>query len=201
MTDMMDAAPPPRASTARILGRGWRVFVPVVLVNAAVQALTTVPFLTPAADLWFLLLALGSAVALVVSAALVFAAAHAASDGTHLRLTWRLVVAASLTVLAVGAVAVVALPVTPVALTLAFVVLPGVARGQVFAGFRAFGAAPGRAIALTLATLMAIVLLWVGALLLGFLITGPLSAGLVWVGFGAAAVVLAAAWTALGQRG
>ena len=145
MTDMMDAAAPPRASTARILGRGWRVFVPVVLVNAAVQALTTVPFLTPAADVWFLLLALGSAVALVVSAVLVFAAARAASDGTHLRLTWRLVVAASLTVLVVGAVAV--LPATPVVLLLAFVVLPGVARGDAFAGFRAFGAAPAGATA------------------------------------------------------
>ncbi|MGU3647071.1 hypothetical protein ACLBXX_19105 [Microbacterium sp. C23T] len=201
MTAGSTVAGTPRMGAGRIAVRGWRIFVPVVIGNALVQALTTAPFLTPAMDAGFVLLAVASAAALVASTALIVAHARAAVEPTRVRLTWRLVVAASVTVIVVGVVAVVALPAMPVALALAFVVLPGVARGGVLSGFRVFGVAPGRAIALTLVTLVAIVLLWVGALLLGFLITGPVSAALVWVAFGAVAVVLTAAWTALGRRG
>jgi|GEM_PF-3134634 len=92
-------------------------------------------------------------------------------------------------------------PALPVALTLAFIVLPGTARGEALAGFRAFAQAPARSIGLTVLTLVTTVLLWVAALLLGFLITGVASAALAWLAFGTAAVVLTSGWTALARSG
>lgn len=190
-----------RVNTWGSVGRGWRVFVPVVVGNAIAQALTTAPFLTPAVDVGFLLVALASVVALVASAALIVAGAHAAANGTRWRLSGRLVLAASVAVIVVGLVAVVSLPATPVAILLAFAMLPGVARGESFAAFRAFATAPAHAIVLTLVTLLTIVVLCVGALLLGFFLTGWASAALTWLAFGAFAVVLTCAWTVLVRRG
>lgn len=178
--------------TARLLARGWRVFVPVVILNALVQAATVLPFLTPGSDLVFVLLALASAVALVISA--VLTAAQAVRD-SRLHLPWSLWVAASLAVIAIGASALLSLPLILVTLTLAFIVLPGVAAGRPWAGLRAFGSAPLRAIGMTILTVLILIALWIVALLLGFLITGAVSAGLTWLLFGAAGVWLACAWT------
>lgn len=186
---------PPR--TGEILRRGWRVFVPVVIGNAAVQAATTAPFLTPAPTVWFILLAVVSAAALIAGAALIVAQADAGAKRTRLRVPGRVWAAASVCVVVVGTSALVALPLVPLALTLAFVVLPGVAKGDAWAGFRAFARSPLRAVGLAFVTLATVVVLWVGALLLGFLITGVVSAALTWLLFGAAATVLACAWTRL----
>ncbi len=184
--------------TARLLARGWRVFVPVVILNALVQAATVFPFLTPSGSLAFVLLALASAAALVVSAVLV-SAQTARRD--RLRPGGMLWLAASAAVLVIGASALLSLPLILVTLTLAFIVLPGVAVGRPGAGLRAFGAAPLRAIGLTILTVLVLIVLWVGALLLGFLVTGALSAALTWLLFGVAGVWIACAWAALMTRG
>ena len=65
-------------STWVLLGRTWRVWVPVVVLNTAVQALLVVPFVTPAASVVFVLLALASLAGVVASVALVAAAFRSA---------------------------------------------------------------------------------------------------------------------------
>lgn len=185
--------------------RGWRVFMPVVVGNAVVQAATTVPFLTPGEGLGFVALAVVSAAALVVGAVLIVAAAAAVAgvagvSGSRVRMPRRLWLAASVSVVLVGTAAVTLYPLVPVVLTLAFIVLPGLARGELSSGFVAFVSHPGRAVLLTVLTLLTVALLWVGALLLGFFITGAVSAALTWLAFGAAAVELAKAWAAMAER-
>lgn len=183
--------------TARLMARGWRVFVPVVILNAFVQAATVLPFVIPGTSVAFVLLALASALALVISTVLV--CAQAARDGA-LRPRWGLWLAASLAVLVIGASGVLSVPLILLTSTIAFIVLPAVAAGRPWAGVRMFRFAPLRAIGLSALALLTLIVLWLGALLLGFLITGPLSAGLTWLLFGVVGVWLSCAWTALIKR-
>lgn len=65
--------------------RGWSVIVPVVIVNAALQALLVWPDVTPAWDLTTIALALASAVVFGLALAFVTATALRVPDG---RVTW-----------------------------------------------------------------------------------------------------------------
>jgi hypothetical protein len=192
-----------RIRTGRLVVRGWRVFVPVVIVNAVVQAATTAPFATPAFAAVFVALAAASFVALVVSFVLVVAQAQDGAEGLRFRApSWRQWTAGLVAVLVIGASAVASPPLVLLTVTLALIVLPairaqGAAGRGVFTGFRTFARRPGRAVALTVITLVVLAVLWLGALLSGFFITGVASAALTWLVFGCVGVLLVCAWTAL----
>ncbi|MGA1836159.1 hypothetical protein VD659_04425 [Herbiconiux sp. 11R-BC] len=194
---------PGRVGGVRVVGRSWRVTVPVVVGNALVQAATAWPFLTPGFAPGFLALVLVSFAALAAGAALVAAACTAVTEPrTRFRMPGlRLWVTAAAAVLAIGLSAVVAAPLFVLTTSAAFVVLPSVAGGaRAFSGFRAFARAPLRAIGLALLTVLVLLVLWLGGLLSGFFITGAASALLSWLGFGVAGVLLLGGWTALLRR-
>jgi hypothetical protein len=77
-------------AAARGMWRGWTVLVPVVVVNAALQALLVWPSVTIDASAMLVALALASYVVLLVAAGLVVAVALAVPDG---RVRWGQVIA------------------------------------------------------------------------------------------------------------
>lgn len=186
----------------RLLVRGWLTWVPVVFANAAVQAATTAPFVTPAGSVVFVALAVVSFLALVASLVLVVAQFAASAAGARWRSpSLRLWIAGAVAVLVIGVAAVVLAPLLLLTTTAALIMLPAIAAGAgTFSGFRLFATSPLRAIGLTICTILLIVLLWVVALLSGFFVTGALSAGLTWLVLGLAGVLLVAGWTALTCR-
>ncbi len=187
----------------RAVASGWRVHVPVVAGNAAVQALAVWPAATPAFSTLFVLLAVVSFGAFVVSLALVAAQARASAAATAFAWppTGLTVTSAIVVLLAVG-VSLLTAFVVPLVLLAALVALPGAAAtpARPFAGFRVFSTAPLRAILLALLTLVVIALLWVVALLLGLFVAGPFGAGFTWLVFGVVGVLLVAGWTGLVAR-
>ena len=191
-----------RVTTRRLFARGWRTWMPVVIGNAAVQAATTVPFATPAVGAVFLALAVVSLLALVVSVVLVLSQSAASAAGVHWRApSRRLWIAGAAAVLVTGVAAVVLAPLLLLSTTAALIMLPAIAAGAgAFTGFRVFAAFPLHAIGLTIISILALLLLWLGALLSGFFITGALSAALTWLVLGSVGVVLAASWTTLVRR-
>lgn len=185
-------------SAWRIVARGWRVFVPVVLINAVVQAATVAPALTPEPGAGFLALAAASFLAFSAASAAVAVAARAAVVGGRMPWPrWWVWFGSALAVLAMTASALLSPIAVPFAAVLALVVMPGIAAGDGLAGVRVFARRPWRAILLSIGSLLSIVVLWVGALLLGFFITGAIAAFATWLVSGAIAVVLVGAWTSL----
>lgn len=199
---MTGAAPTTRRPTTRsLIAQGWRTYLAVVIGNAALQAATTAPLATPAADAGFIALAFVSLLALVVS--LVLVVARCALSAAPVReARWRaplprLWIAGAAAVLAIGASAVVLAPLVLLTITAAVIMLPAIASGAGwFSGFRVFATAPLHAISLTIGTVLVLALLWVAALLSGFFLTGALSAALTWLVLGTAGVLLIAAWSA-----
>lgn len=196
-------------STWRIAGRAWRVLVPVVLGNAAVQAATVAFGLTPAIEFAFVLLALLSFAALTASLAVIAAAAHATATATTPTTTrrfrwpgWWLWAGAALAMLATTAAGLASPLLVPVVVVLVLIVLPGVAaRDQSWvAGLRMFRAAPVRASLLAVGSLLVVIVLWIIGLLLGFFVTGAISAFVTWLAFGATAAILVCAWTSISVR-
>jgi hypothetical protein len=221
---------------------GWRVYVPVIVGNALVQAATVAPFATPAPTAVFVALTAASFVAFVVSVAFVTAQAAASStagvpaatgvlaaagvpaaDGSATASTpapsaaaasapptdsgermpfhrpaLRTWITATVAVLVIALSAVLLPPVLIVIVPVALIVLAG--RGGVLSGFRAFAGHPVRAALLALASIVVVALLWIGALLAGFFITGVASAALTWLVFGCVAVLLLTAWRALNRQ-
>jgi hypothetical protein len=186
--------PPHRAGAWRAIGRGWPVFIPIIILEAAAQALLVVANPTPAVSPGFSLLVLGSAAALLVGVWLTIGAAVAAiDDGTRsaiirdcgrrpVVLLWALAVG----VVAVGA-GLALLWLTPLVLLVGALVLPSAARSQrpvLSAALRPVTSAPLRVVLYLIATVLLAVLTWVVALLLGLFITGPLAAGITWLWFG-----------------
>ena len=53
-------------STGALLGHAWRVWVPAVVLNTALQALLVAPFVTPAASVVFVVLVLAAIAGVVV---------------------------------------------------------------------------------------------------------------------------------------
>lgn len=187
-------------STWRIAARAWRVLVPVVLVNAVVQAFTVVFGLTPSIDVGFVLLALMSFVALTASLTLVAAAAHAAAATRRFEWPgWSVWGGTALAMLAITAAGLASPLLVPVVAVLVLTVLPGLAaRDQSwFAGLRMFRVAPVRASLLAVGSLLAVIVLWIVGLLLGFFVTGWISAIVTWLLFGATAAILVCAWSSI----
>ncbi len=197
-----------RAGTWRALARGWPVFVPVIVVEAGVQALLVLSDPVPEWSAGFLALVLTSLVALLGAVWLTVGAASAAVDGTGLLdRAWRrpIIVAWAL---AVGIVAVAAsllqLWATPFVLLLGSFVLPAAAvddPGNLFArAYRPVVRTPVRWVLAVLAAVVLAVVTWIVALSFGFFVTGALGAVLTWLWFGVAATFVLALWCALYRR-
>ncbi|SIR89889.1 hypothetical protein [Microbacterium sp. RURRCA19A] len=176
-----------------------RVFLvaAVVVVNAVVQALCVVPGATPAVTPGFLGLLAASVGALGAAATAVVALV----GGPGAR--WlRALAAVALSLVIVGALAVVSSTTLLPALLVAFVFASpaGTPDATAWSGPRAFAWHPVRAVLLAVLTALAIAVLVVAALLFGFLVTGGLGSFLTWVVVGALAALLARAWARLAVR-
>ncbi len=185
-----------------LLGRAWRVWVPVALLNTAVQALLVVPFATPAASVVFVLLALASLAGVVASVALIGAGYRAALGGGRRWPTWGEWLAVLLLTVAVSASALVASWLVIPALAVAAILLPavfGIPQRTAW-GFGLFARAPLRGILLTLMTLALVALLWFAALMFGFFVTGWVGAALTWLVFGVVGAFILATWFATPHR-
>ncbi|HBS09663.1 MAG TPA: hypothetical protein DEA69_12825 [Microbacterium sp.] len=185
-----------------LLGRAWRVWVPVALLNTAVQVLLVVPFVTPAASVVFVLLALVSLAGIVVSVALVAAAFRSALDAGRRWPTWAEWLAVLLLTVAVSASALTASWLVIPALAVAAIMLPavfGVPQRTAW-GFGLFARAPLRGILLTLMTVALVALLWFAALMFGFFVTGWVGAALTWLVFGLVGAFILATWFAPPRR-
>lgn len=189
-------------STWTLLGRTWRVWVPVVALNTVVQALLVVPFATPAASVIFVLLALASLAGVVASVALVAAAFRSALAGSWRWPTWGEWLAVLLLTVAVSASALVASWLVIPALAVAAIMLPAVFGVPLRTawGFGLFARAPLRGILLTLTTLALVALLWFAALMFGFFVTGWVGAALTWLVFGLVGAFILATWFATPRR-
>ncbi|WP_375236590.1 hypothetical protein [Microbacterium schleiferi] len=189
-------------STWVLLGRTWRVWVPVVVLNTAVQALLVVPFVTPAASVVFVLLAHASLAGVVASVALVAAAFRSALGAGKRWPSWGEWLAVLLLTVAVSASALVASWLVIPALTVAAIMLPavfGVPQRTAW-GFGLFARAPLRGILLTLMTLALVAVLWFAALMFGFFVTGWVGAALTWLVFGVVGAFIVATWFATPRR-
>jgi hypothetical protein len=166
----------------------------VVLANAVVQALCSIPGVTPAVDPPFLALLATSVAALVAAATAVVVLV----GGPGARRA-RSLAAVALALVIVGALAVASSATLVPSLLVAFVLVSpaGSPDATAWSGLRAFAWHPIRAVLLTVGTLAALAVLVVGALLLGFFVTGWLGSLLTWVVVGAFSAVLARAWARL----
>ena len=189
-------------STWVLLGRTWRVWVPVVVLNTAVQALLVVPFVTPAASVVFVLLAHASLAGVVASVALVAAAFRSALGAGKRWPSWGEWIAVLLLTVAVSASALVASWLVIPALAVAAIMLPavfGIPQRTAW-GFGLFARAPLRGILLTLMTLALVAVLWFAALMFGFFVTGWVGAALTWLVFGVVGAFIVATWFATPRR-
>ena len=181
---------------------GWRVFVPVIVINAAVQAATVISDPVPAATVQFAALLAVSTLSVIVAIWLVFAGARAAVHEVRgWRARWLLLLWAAISVVAtvVASLIIGALAIVP--LLAALIVLSTVADGaSPQTAFRGIARAPLAYSVSLVVALVVIALCWVAALLLGFLVTGVASAFATWLLFGAVAVVLACRFSVLRAR-
>lgn len=200
--EMSAATTPARHGGAAWL-HGWRVFVPVIVGTAAIQAALVIGDPLPSPDLSFVLLTALSAAVTVLAVALAAAGAHAAVTRTSFRAPGTaLVVWSAVVVLGIAVVAVLLAAVTPLAILAGLVILPAAAAEQrnALRGFGVIARHPGRFVLTALAALALIIVSWLAAILLGFFVTGPLGAGLTWLWFGVIGTVLLSISTALSHR-
>jgi hypothetical protein len=189
--------------------RGWRVVVPVVLVNAGVQALLVVPNPVPGQSWTAAVLAVLSFVALLVTAALLTASALEAVHGpvhwsASLRRARRHAGWFALwTVVWVGAGALgLMLWTWPGLLWLALTPYLLIAasdghRNALLADLRAIAARPGRWLITTVLVVTVCVVGWLAAVATGFFGGAVLDAALTWFWFGVLGAWFLAAWAAL----
>lgn len=185
-----------------LLGRTWRLWVPVVVVNTALQALLVAPFVTPAASVAFVALVVAALAGVVASVALVAAAFRSALGCGGRWPTWGEWLAVLLLTVAVSASSLVAAWLVIPALAVAAIMLPavfGVPQRTAW-GFGLFARAPLRGILLTLVTLALAAALWFAALMFGFFVTGWVGAALTWLVFGLVAVLVLASSFATPRR-
>ncbi|RWR22391.1 hypothetical protein D8Y23_02350 [Microbacterium enclense] len=171
-----------------------------VVGNALVQALCVIPELTPAASLGFVSLLAGSVLALVAAATAVVVLVGA--PGPLRPRVRRALAAVVLALVVVGALAIVSRGTLIPALLIAVVIVSpaGNVDATAWSGPRAFAWHPVRAVLLVVLTMLAIGVLFVAALLLGFFVTGWLGSFATWVIVGGVAALLARAWAGLARR-
>jgi len=189
--------------------KGSVVLAAVVVVSALIQALTVVGDPVPTSSLGFAGLVAASAAALVLALWITASTALDVVDGNALGAlsrAWRrprvLVWCVVLTLVAVALA--VLFPLLPVIVILvALLILPAAVDRQRHP-FRAASAtvrrSPGRCAVAAVVTILAYVLAWVVALVLGFFVTGILAAFVTWLWFGANAAALLVYWSRLYRR-
>lgn len=170
----------------------------VVVVNAAVQAALVMPGVSVAASPAFLGLLAASTVTMLAAAVALVILSGAGGRPRVGRVVAAVVVAATVVVaLAVLSTA----TLVPSVLVALVVVSPLGSQGAgPNSGPRCFVRHPVRAVLLAMATVIAVVLIGVAALLLGFLVTGWLGAFATWAVGGALVAVLVRAWARLAAR-
>lgn len=200
------AEPATRVGTWRTLAGGRRMFVPVVVGNAVVQTLSVVSDPVPGLSVGFVAVTAVSTLAVLVAVWLTVCAASAAVDGVprHALLRARQhmgVLGWALGILLLTAAAVaLAVWLGAVVLVLGLFVLPAAATGErpvLVAGYRPVVRSPLRSALAVLAAVVAVVLSWMVALLLGFFVTGAGAAALTWLWFGLVTTVLLCLWCSL----
>ncbi len=186
--------------------RGWRVVIPVVIVNAVIQSLLLLGQPRPYLTLSFVLLALVSFAVFTVAFGAVTAAALQASTGSvsaadavakvraralplfAWALAWALVVVLGLALYVIPGLIILAL--TPYLL---IAVVDG-QRNPLLANLRAIGARWGRWLVTTIVVGVVLAVLWLLSNVDGFFVGGPLGALIGWLVLGLVASWLTCAW-------
>lgn len=190
---------PVRLGAWRAAVRGWRVFAPVVLAQAVVQALLVVADPVPALTPGFVALVVVSASVAIVALWLMVCAASAGVDGTPRRALSRATrhpeMLGSVLAIGVGAVAASALwaGLAALVLTLGMIFLAAQADGRA-RPWQTVRGAPWRTALAVLVSIVALLLCWVLAGVLGFFVGGTLAAAGTWLWFGLTATVLSCRW-------
>lgn len=182
--------------------RGAPVTVPVVIANALVQALLTVGDPAPEAGWGFALRVTVSGVAMIVALWMVVGATATAvrPDERFSAPPVRLLAGSALAVL-LGVLAGVLSPILPIVIaSAALPLLSTLAVTPRGAARHTLAHSPGRAALALLVTVLVLLVNWIVALILGFFVTGPVSAALTWVVFGVSATLLAAWWATVHRR-
>lgn len=204
MTRAMPATGRVPLSMWRSMVRGWRMWLPVVVVNAAVQAVLVAGDPVPTTSVTFAALVVVSSAAVVLTVAALTAAAQQAAAGgrwwtapPRLRLVgWTLGIA-----VLVGAVAVAVPWVTPPLLVLGAAPLAAVAAGRhARDGWAPWRQAPIRTTLTTVALAGLAMLSWPVALVLGFFVTGTAGAAATWLWFGVVAALVSTVWATAVRR-
>lgn len=185
----------------------WRVAVPVIVGNAAVQASTVLADPVPETGVGFVALVLGSVASLLVAVWFTVGAAQAAVAG-RAREGWRTAIRRPLVMvwaLGLGIVAVaaslLAVWLLPVVLALgAFLLPPPGDRSRPVAALVIIRRSPFRALLLVIIALVVAGLSAMVALLFGLFVTGALSAALLWLWLGAVSTVLLGRYAVLARR-
>ncbi|OZD60534.1 hypothetical protein CH268_13270 [Rhodococcus sp. 06-1460-1B] len=182
----------------------------VAIVSALIQALTVVGDPAPTSSLGFAALVVISAA--TVMCALWFTASTALDvvDGNvsgALSRTWRRPRVLAWCVVLTGAAVALAIlfPLLPVVvIVIALLILPAAVDGRrnpLRAALHTVKQSPWRCIAAAVITILAYLLGWVVALVLGFFVTGVVAAFLTWLWFGATAAALLVYWSTLYRKG
>lgn len=165
----------------------------IVVAHAAIQCLLVLGDPVPAGDLGFAALTVASVVALILAT---WAGLGVITGTWNTRgLAWvtgAVVLTAVLSVLLP--------PLALVGLVLALFVVPAGAAGDPLGGFRAFRRTPVRHVLAILGVVLACVVAWVGALLLGLLVTGVAASPATWLVFGVLGVLVLSSWVKLLRR-
>ena len=194
------------ATAAVRMWRGWQIVVPVVVVNAALQAILLMPELLPYLSLPFIVVALLSFVVLALTFGVVAATMLQAVEGpidarrswAVLRSRWLALLAWSFTLVVVVTLGF-ALYVVPgwviVALTpyLLLAVIDGRPR-PLMVNFRTLRARWGRWLFTILALGVLCLILWLLTLVLTFFVGGPGGAFIGWIALGIVASWFVCAW-------
>lgn len=193
-------------SALRALARGWRVFVPTIIVDAAVQSLLIVSDPQPTFSWSFCGLVLLSLVVLLAAVWLTGAAASAAVDdvaGQALERAWQrpsiLAWTAGIGAVSVGA-SLLEIWLAPLVLILGVFLLPVAAAGDRAVLPRAWVPivrAPVRTLLAVVAVIVLALVSWVIALVLGFFVTGVLGAAITWLWLGLVGSYVLCLWCSL----
>ncbi|WP_141215148.1 EI24 domain-containing protein [Rhodococcus sp. 06-1460-1B] len=190
--------------------KGVLLLASVAIVSALIQALTVVGDPAPTSSLGFAALVVISAA--TVMCALWFTASTALDvvDGNvsgALSRTWRRPRVLAWCVVLTGAAVALAIlfPLLPVVvIVIALLILPAAVDGRrnpLRAALHTVKQSPWRCIAAAVITILAYLLGWVVALVLGFFVTGVVAAFLTWLWFGATAAALLVYWSTLYRKG
>lgn len=182
--------------------RGAPVVLPVVIVNALLQAVLVVGDPTPGGAWGFALRVGASGLAMILALWLIVGASAAAVDAdARFSIPPMTVLIGATAAVVLGVLAGVVSPILPVVVAVAAVpLLASLATRPSPGVLRTVTCTPGRALLGFFWTALLFFVNWAVALVLGFFVGGPVSAALTWMVFGFSAAILATQWAALHRR-